>query len=97
MYMYNILCHIMMNVCCFLISGHDVFESGNSMGSIKLNVDNLDSQSQGAYRQGVFNILVYVPIVCALIQLVAWSRFSLKGKRLNWVKSLRAGARYSTV
>jgi len=42
-------------------------------------------------RQGCFNVLVFVPVICGLLQLFAWSNFKLKGKQLNQIKSLRAG------
>ena len=42
-------------------------------------------------RQGCFNVLVAVPVICGLLQLFAWSNFKLKGKRLSEIKSLRAG------
>jgi len=40
-------------------------------------------------RDACFFLLVTVPIVCALIQLAAWSRFTLHGARLNQIKSIR--------
>ncbi|XP_028937013.1 transmembrane protein 180 isoform X1 [Ornithorhynchus anatinus] len=40
-------------------------------------------------RQGCFYLLVFVPIACALLQLLAWSRFTLHGKRLQVVKAQR--------
>ncbi|XP_006630969.2 transmembrane protein 180 [Lepisosteus oculatus] len=42
-------------------------------------------------RQGCFYLLVFVPITCALLQLLAWSRFSLHSRRLRTIKSLRQG------
>ena len=78
-------------------TGHDVFDSGNEMGSIKLDVSNLSIETREEYRLGVFHLLVYIPIGCALVQLLAWSRFNLHGKRLQWVKSVRAGTLLSFV
>ncbi|XP_066549248.1 transmembrane protein 180 [Amia ocellicauda] len=43
-------------------------------------------------RQGCFYLLVLVPITCALLQLLAWSQFTLHGKRLHSIKSLRQGS-----
>ncbi|KAM4703621.1 transmembrane protein 180 [Rhinophrynus dorsalis] len=40
-------------------------------------------------RQGCFYLLVFIPITCALLQLFAWSHFTLRGKRLLAVKSYR--------
>ncbi|XP_067858184.1 transmembrane protein 180 [Heptranchias perlo] len=42
-----------------------------------------------AIRQGCFYLLVFIPITCAVLQLLAWSQFSLHGKRLQTIKSLR--------
>ncbi len=49
-----------------------------------------DAPISESWRNGCFNVLVYVPIVCGVVQLLAWSQFGLKGKRLNEVKYLRA-------
>lgn len=43
-------------------------------------------------RLGCFHMLVLVPIFCSLLQLVAWSRFTLHGRRLQGVKAQREGA-----
>ncbi|MEE6485981.1 hypothetical protein FKM82_014472 [Ascaphus truei] len=40
-------------------------------------------------RQGCFYLLVFIPITCALLQLFTWSHFTLRGKRLQMVKSHR--------
>lgn len=40
-------------------------------------------------RQGCFYLLVFVPIICALLQLFSWSQFNLHGKRLQMVKAQR--------
>ncbi|TFK07023.1 G-protein coupled receptor 125-like protein [Platysternon megacephalum] len=49
--------------------------------------------SNGAWeptlRQGCFYLLVFIPITCALLQLLSWSQFSLHGRRLQTVKSQR--------
>lgn len=45
-------------------------------------------------RLGCFNMLVFVPIICALLQLAAWSRFTLHGRKLQGVKTLRQGAQH---
>jgi len=78
-------------------TGHDVFSSGNEMGSIKLDSGSLDNEASTLYRTGVFHLLVYVPIVCAILQLILWSQFTLHGKRLGIIKSVRAGAKYVNV
>ncbi len=38
----------------------------------------------------MFNMLVFVPIVCALVQLLAWSKFTLKDKKLKDIKAVRS-------
>ncbi|KAL5022601.1 hypothetical protein ScPMuIL_001756 [Solemya velum] len=69
-------------------TGHDIFQSGNEMGSIRLDAAKMDSTQ----RQGIFNLLVYIPIACAVLQLLVWSQFTLHGRRLRWIKSMRAGS-----
>jgi len=81
-----------------LIVGHDVFATGGETGSIKLNVADMTSDMKTEYQLGVFHLLVYVPLLCAVVQLWFWSRFTLHGKRLNWIKSMRGGLlKYATV
>lgn len=72
----------------FYFTGHDIFQSGNEMGSIRLDAAKMDSTQ----RQGIFNLLVYIPIACAVLQLLVWSQFTLHGRRLRWIKSMRAGS-----
>jgi len=76
-------------------TGHDVFESGALSGTMHHSAK--DSASAEAYKQGVFLLLVYIPIVCGVVQLLVWSQFTLHGKRLNWVKKLRSGPGYERV
>ncbi|XP_072768802.1 transmembrane protein 180 isoform X1 [Nerophis lumbriciformis] len=45
-------------------------------------------------RLGCFHMLVFVPITCALLQLAAWSRFTLHGRKLQGIKSSRQGAQH---
>ncbi|KAK7919273.1 hypothetical protein WMY93_010557 [Mugilogobius chulae] len=45
-------------------------------------------------RIGCFYMLVFVPITCALLQLTAWSRFTLHGRKLQGIKTLRQGAQH---
>ncbi|XP_013383001.1 transmembrane protein 180 [Lingula anatina] len=72
-------------------TGHDIFQSGNEGGSIKLNMKTMPEHEKELQRQGCFTILVYIPIVCAILQLLAWSRFKLRGRRLRMIKSMRDG------
>ena len=82
-------------------TGVDVFETGARIGDARLDMTRVaaaqDSDDGDAFRLAVFHILCCVPIVCACLQLLAWSNFNLRGKRLNWVKSVRAGVRVSLV
>lgn len=73
-------------------TGHDIFQTGNELGSIKPVRDMLTPSSLSEYRQGCFNLLVYVPLVCAVCQLAVWTQFNLHGPRLKWIKSMREGA-----
>ena len=75
-----------------------MFASGNELGgSIKLDLSQLDSSTQELYKLGVFHLLVYIPIVCAVLQLLAWSQFTLHGQRLSWVKAVRQDMQYALV
>ncbi|KAL3863568.1 hypothetical protein ACJMK2_005319 [Sinanodonta woodiana] len=77
--------------------GHDIFESGRDLGSIKLTSSSLDSSTQQLQYNGFFNMLVYIPLFCGFIQLLIWTRFTLHGKRLQWIKSIRSGAEFTAV
>ncbi|XP_066278814.1 transmembrane protein 180-like isoform X1 [Branchiostoma lanceolatum] len=72
-------------------TGHDIFQTGNKFGSIQPDTSQMDTDTFTSHRLGCFHLLVYVPIVCALLQLLAWSQFSLHGSRLRWIKSQREG------
>ncbi|CAH1783434.1 unnamed protein product [Owenia fusiformis] len=78
-------------------TGHDIFKSGDKVGSIKMDIKDMTLTDQTTYKTGCFHLLIYVPIACAILQILAWSQFSLHGKRLRWVKAVRAGAHYATV
>ena len=81
-----------------LFTGHDVFATGGETGSIKLSIADMTSDVKTEYQLGVFHLLVYVPLLCAAVQLWFWSRFTLHGKRLSWIKSMRGGVmRYAVV
>ncbi|CAL8281999.1 unnamed protein product [Merluccius merluccius] len=45
-------------------------------------------------RLGCFYMLVVVPIMCALLQLTAWSRFTLHGRKLQGIKTQRQGTQH---
>lgn len=75
-------------------TGHSLFYSDSlSSGIEKSNFHS--STPDNALRWGCFYVLVYVPIICACLQIFAWSKFNLHGRRLNWVKSAREGREMS--
>lgn len=71
-------------------TGRDVFQSdvrdSISIG-VKKTVDNGEESKH--YREACFSILILVPVFCACVQLLAWSRFTLKGAKLQAVKNMR--------
>ncbi|XP_063291223.1 transmembrane protein 180 [Pelobates fuscus] len=70
-------------------TGYDIFQR-DAMNNISAERE-LDSGKilTTTLRQGCFYLLVFIPITCALLQLFAWSHFTLRGKRLLAVKSYR--------
>ena len=60
--------HVSVYLYVFYIAGHDVFESGNTQGSIHLQHNALTTDELDVYRNGVFALLVYIPVACAFIQ-----------------------------
>lgn len=52
----------------------------------------MDDSTGNDVRMGCFQVLVYVPITCAVMQILLWSRFKLHGERLKIVMSQRIGA-----
>ncbi|GFO44785.1 transmembrane protein 180-like [Plakobranchus ocellatus] len=77
-----------------LQTGHDIFRSGIESGSIKVDLSLMEIGAQDAHRKGVFFILVFVPVACALMQLLAWWQFTLKGHRLAQIKTSREGLKH---
>lgn len=71
--------------------GYDIFDRGPLKDSVPA-VDVSGAESSLPLRQGCFYLLVFVPITCALLQLLAWSRFTLHGNRLRGIKAKRQGA-----
>ncbi|KAL0984268.1 hypothetical protein UPYG_G00139240 [Umbra pygmaea] len=74
-------------------TGYDIFDR-NSVQDAAPVVPPISS-STFPLRQGCFYLLVFVPISCALLQLMAWSRFTLHGHRLQGIKVQRQGAQHS--
>ena len=55
-----------------------------------------NAASDSTLRQACFNILIYIPLACAIIQMSIWLlKFRLHGHRLQWVKAVRSGASLS--
>ncbi|XP_071987417.1 transmembrane protein 180 [Engystomops pustulosus] len=70
-------------------TGYDIFQR-DAMYSINPEPQMEPSQVlTSTLRQGCFYLLVFIPITCALLQIVTWSHFTLRGKRLLAVKSYR--------
>lgn len=78
-------------------TGHDIFQSGRDLGSIKQISATLEEGSKSSYREGCFNLLVYVPVVCAVLQLLVWAQFTLHGRRLQSIKAARSDTSFSHV
>ncbi|KFO32319.1 transmembrane protein 180 isoform X1 [Fukomys damarensis] len=76
---------------CFY-TGHDLFQQPpvTPVGSAHPQPEPpVPAPAQAPLRQGCFYLLVLVPITCALLQLLTWSRFTLHGQRLRTVKAQR--------
>uniref|UniRef100_A0A8C9F0N2 Major facilitator superfamily domain containing 13A n=1 Tax=Pavo cristatus TaxID=9049 RepID=A0A8C9F0N2_PAVCR len=73
-------------------TGYDIFQR-NPLSNVVSAQPKLESDAvlEPTLRQGCFYLLVFVPITCALLQLLTWSQFSLHGKRLQMVKAQRQG------
>ncbi|XP_061089224.1 transmembrane protein 180 [Conger conger] len=73
-------------------TGYDIFERDVGHEAVQAAVS---SREQAVtLRQGCFYLLVFVPVTCALLQLLTWSRFTLHGKHLQHIKALRQGAQH---
>ncbi|XP_062351980.1 transmembrane protein 180 isoform X3 [Cinclus cinclus] len=71
-------------------TGYDIFQR-NPLSNVVSAQPKPESATalEPTLRQGCFYLLVFVPITCALLQLLSWSQFSLHGKRLQAVKAQR--------
>jgi hypothetical protein len=81
-------------VCC---AGHDVFESGGSVGSMQFSADVLSTVDLAQYRVGTFHLLLAVAMGCAVVQLMCWTRFSLRDQWLSLVKQARLHPGFTVV
>ncbi|XP_002126040.2 transmembrane protein 180 [Ciona intestinalis] len=68
-------------------TGEDMFGS-NSIVPIQSQQTEREMVSK---HDACFAILTAVPIICATLQIIAWSRFTLHGAKLNYIKSARLG------
>ncbi|TKS89530.1 Transmembrane protein 180 [Collichthys lucidus] len=73
-------------------TGYDIFEREPVKDSLVSVPDVASGSGTPPLRLGCFYMLVFVPITCALLQLAAWSRFTLHGRKLEGIKKLRQGA-----
>jgi hypothetical protein len=77
-------------------TGYSIFYSNEGSrtddSDFILNEKNVHDKTGSDVRMGCFQVLVYVPIVCAVLQILLWSRFKLHGRRLKVVTSQRIGA-----
>ncbi|KAJ7987526.1 hypothetical protein DPEC_G00327410 [Dallia pectoralis] len=76
-------------------TGYDIFDR-SSVQDPAMAALGLSGQASVTVprRLGCFYLLVFVPISCALLQLLAWSRFTLHGRRLHGVKAQRQEAQH---
>ncbi|XP_062330206.1 transmembrane protein 180 [Osmerus eperlanus] len=72
-------------------TGFDIFERSSGPALDPVAVPVLPPPGGAPLRQGCFYLLVFVPITCSVLQLLAWSRFTLHGRRLQGVKAQRQG------
>ncbi|XP_029106131.1 transmembrane protein 180 [Scleropages formosus] len=76
-------------------TGYDIFERDPVQDAVAVRPESgTPAAIEVTLRQGCFYLLVLVPITCALLQLLAWSRFTLHGRRLQSVKALRQDSRH---
>lgn len=78
----------------FSTAGQDVFNARNNMETSSMVGNSLHLPN---YQEGVFSLLIIVPIFCSVLQLISWHFFDLHGKRLDLVKSLRANLRLTPI
>ncbi|XP_029645301.1 transmembrane protein 180 [Octopus sinensis] len=68
-------------------TGHELFTAASS------EVRSSDLSSDPKHRIACFNLLVYIPMVCATFQMLIWLlKFRLHGHRLHWIKAVRSGS-----
>ncbi|ESO03349.1 hypothetical protein HELRODRAFT_112249 [Helobdella robusta] len=75
---------------------HQVDDNGN-VPNIAHNSDTAYTNQENSYQDGVFNLLIIVPVMCAILQLFFWFNFTLHGKKLSQIKTLRASLKFVSV
>ncbi|XP_078269507.1 transmembrane protein 180 [Rhinoraja longicauda] len=74
----------------YVYTGYDIFQHDALHDIVSTKpVGEPNAAWMKAVRQGCFYLLVFIPITCGVLQLLAWSQFNLHGKRLQTIKSLR--------
>lgn len=74
--------------------GYDVFQRETAGDAVVAVPEAAFGSGTPPLRLGCFHMVVFVPITCALLQLAAWSRFTLHGRKLQGIKALRQGAQH---
>uniref|UniRef100_H2YZM5 Transmembrane protein 180 n=1 Tax=Ciona savignyi TaxID=51511 RepID=H2YZM5_CIOSA len=67
-------------------TGEDIF---NKNSFVPIQPHDHSSSSWLSKQEACFALLTVVPILCAVLQIIAWSRFTLHGSRLAKIKSAR--------
>lgn len=75
-------------------TGFDIFDREPVKHSMAVVPADGAASVMAPLRLGCFYMLVFVPITCALLQLTAWSRFTLHGRKLQGIKSQRQGVQH---
>ncbi|XP_029934101.1 transmembrane protein 180 [Myripristis murdjan] len=75
-------------------AGYDIFEREPVKDSLVAVPAVASGAGTPPLRLGCFYMLVFVPITCALLQLTAWSRFTLHGRKLQGIKTQRQGTQH---
>ncbi|KAL6094574.1 mfsd13a [Pungitius sinensis] len=75
-------------------TGYDIFQREPARDSLVAVPEVSSGSGTPPLRLGCFHMVVFVPITCALLQLAAWSRFTLHGRKLQGIKASRQGAQH---
>lgn len=72
-------------------TGYSLFYTDDLWSSSTDKRTSFHDSTSDTLRWGCFYVLVFVPIVCACLQIFVWTRFKLHGGKLRWVKQMREG------